>query len=154
MSIDFDALNAKAKDLAQTSVAKAKELTDSAIDKSKELIEIGKLKVQNAGEEEAIKKAYLELGKLYYAEHGLAPDAAYAALCQQVTESKGKIEYNNERIADIKAAGKAKGCDAADAECACGESAPEEPCPCQPSEPEPEAPADCPCCGGEDKKDE
>lgn len=105
MSFKFDNLLEKAKDLAQTGVAKAKELTDTAVDKGKELSEIGKLKVQNATEQEAIKKAYLEIGKLYYAERGAAPEAAYAALCEQISGSQAKIDYNNERIADIRAAG-------------------------------------------------
>lgn len=105
MSIDFESIMEKAKDLAQTGVAKAKEFTDVAIDKGKELTEIGKLKVQNASEQEAIKKAYLELGKLYYAERGAAPEPAYAALCAKVASSQAKIDYNNERIADMKAAG-------------------------------------------------
>lgn len=137
INIDFDSLKEKAKDLAQTSVAKAKELTDTAIDKSKELTEVGKLKVQNASEQEAIKKAYLELGKLYYAERGAAPEAAYAALCQQITEAKGRIEYNNERINDIKSAGKLSDEDVQDAGCCCAptedapvEEAPKDDCGC------------------------
>ena len=105
INIDFDKLKETAKDLAQTSVARAKDLTDTAIAKSKELTEIGKLKVQNASEADAIKKAYLELGKLYFAERGSAPEPAYADLCEKISQSQAKIEYNNERIADIKAAG-------------------------------------------------
>ena len=105
INIDFDKLKETAKDLAQTSVARAKDLTDTAIAKGKELTEIGKLKVQNASEADAIKKAYLELGKLYFAERGAAPEPAYAALCEKISQSQAKIEYNNERIADIKAAG-------------------------------------------------
>jgi hypothetical protein len=106
INIDLESLKEKAKDLAQTGVAKAKELTDTAVDKGKDLKEIGKLKVQNASEQEAIKKAYLELGKLYYAERGTAPEAGYASLCAQIADSQAKIDYNNERINDIKTAGK------------------------------------------------
>lgn len=105
MSIDFDNLKESVKDLAQTGVARAKEFTDVAIDKGKKLTEISKLKVQNASEQDAIKKAYVELGKLYYAERGAAPEPAYAALCEKIANSQAKIEYNNERIADMKAAG-------------------------------------------------
>jgi len=105
MSIDFDSLKENAKDLAQTGVARAKEFTDVVFDKGKKLTEIGKLKVQNASEQDAIKKAYLELGKLYYAERGAAPEPAYAALCEKITACQDKIDYNNERIADMKAAG-------------------------------------------------
>ncbi len=103
-SIDFDDIREKALDLAQTGVAKAKEFTDAAIDKGRTLMEIGKLKVQNTTERETIKKAYLELGKLYYAERGSAPEAAYAGSCAKITAAQAKIDYNNERIADIKAA--------------------------------------------------
>lgn len=105
MDIDFENWKDKMADLAVTGMAKAKELTGTGVAKAKELTEISKLKVQNAAEQEAIRKAYLELGKLYYAERGSAPDAAYAGQCQKITSSLAKISYNNERIADIKAAG-------------------------------------------------
>jgi hypothetical protein len=106
INIDFGGLKEKAKDLAQTGVAKAKELTDTGVSMGKDLTEIGKLKVQNATEQENIKKAYLELGKLYYAERSAAPEAGYAALCAQIADAQAKIDYNNERISDIKAAGR------------------------------------------------
>lgn len=116
MSIDYESLKDKAVVLAQegvtrakeitgTGVAKARELADTGIAKAKELAEIGKLKVSNSTEQEAIRKAYTELGKLYYAERGSAPEAAYADTCQRISNSLARISYNNERIADIKAAG-------------------------------------------------
>ena len=116
MSIDFESLKdkavvfaqsgvTKAKELTDTGIAKARELADTGAAKAKELSEIGKLKVQNSTEQEAIRKAYSELGKLYYAERGSAPEAAYADACQRITDAMARISYNNERIADIKAAG-------------------------------------------------
>ena len=90
----FDNLKAKATDLAQTGVAQ-----------SKRLAEIAKLKTANLGEEDAIKKAYVEIGKLYYAEKGLAPEGAYAAACEKITAAKAAIEANNDRIAELKEAG-------------------------------------------------
>lgn len=106
MGFDFDKLKGAVSELAQTGVAKAKELADVALDKGKELGEMGKLKVSNATENENIKKAYLELGRLYFAEKGHAPEAAYADLCQRVQNAQDKIAYNNQRMADIRAAGK------------------------------------------------
>lgn len=94
MSIDFESLKAKAKELTNTGMAKAKELT-----------EISKLKMQNISEQDEIRKAYMEMGKLYMERHGDAPEEGFAGLCAKVSEAKGKIAYNNERIADIKAAG-------------------------------------------------
>lgn len=116
MSIDFESLKDKAvvaaqtgvtraKELTETGVAKARELADTGVAKAKEVAEIGKLKVNNSAEQEAIRKAYSELGKLYYAERGSAPEAAYTDLCQRITDALARISYNNERIADIKAAG-------------------------------------------------
>lgn len=87
----FDNFKEKATDLAQAGVAQ-----------SKRLAEIAKLKTANLGEEDTIKKAYIELGKLYYAEHGSAPDGAYAAACEKITAARAAIETNNDRIAQLK----------------------------------------------------
>ena len=91
----FDSLKDRATDLAQAGVAQ-----------SKRLAEIAKLKMANMSEEDAIKRAYLEIGKLYYAERGSAPEPAYAALCQRITDAKINIEENKARIAQLKQEGK------------------------------------------------
>ena len=90
----FDNIKDKAVNLAQAGVAKAKQLG-----------EIGKLYAGNLKEEDAIKKAYLEIGKLYYAERGMAPEAAYAALCEKITASKAAIEESKGRIEELKQEG-------------------------------------------------
>ena len=87
----FDDLRDKAMDLAQTGVAK-----------SKQMAEIARLNLANSSEEDTIRKAYIEIGKLYYAERGNAPEPAYAALCEKVTAAKVNIEENKARIAQIK----------------------------------------------------
>ena len=127
MSIDFESLKDKAvvaaqtgvtrvKELTETGVAKAKELADTGAAKAKEITEIGKLKVNNSAEQEAIRKAYSDA-------------------CQRITDSLARISYNNERIADIKAAGQLS-----DGEVEAAEVEPEPVC---------EEPS-C-CCGGEEK---
>lgn len=90
----FDNFKEKATDLVQAGAAQ-----------SKRLAEIPKLKTANMAEEDAIKKAYIELGKLYYAEKGATPDAAYAASCEKITASRAAIETNNERLAELKEKG-------------------------------------------------
>lgn len=163
MSIDFESLKdkavvlaqsgvTKAKELTETGIAKARELADTGATRAKELTEIGKLKVNNSAEQEAIRKAYSELGKLYYAERGSAPEAAYADACQRISDAMARISYNNERIADIKAAGQFTDAevDAVDAEVvsqeeSCGCEAKGEPCGCEAKEDEPcgcDAPAE------------
>ncbi len=93
----FEDIMGRVTDLAQAGASKAREIA-----------EITKLKMNNAAEEDTIRKAYIEIGKLYYAERAMAPEAPYAALCEKVTASKEKIEYNKQKIADIKAAGNIK----------------------------------------------
>ena len=78
------------------------DLAQSGVAKSKQLAELAKLKTNNMSEEDAIKKAYLEIGKLYYAERGMAPEGAYVALCEKITTAKTNIEANNARIAEMK----------------------------------------------------
>ena len=88
----FENLRDRATDLAQAGVAQ-----------SKRLAEIAKLKTANMAEEDAIKKAYVELGKLYYAENGAVAGGAYAAACERITAAKAAIETNNDRITQLKA---------------------------------------------------
>lgn len=91
---DFDSIKDKARDLAQTGVSKSKQIG-----------EIAKLNLANVSEEDTIKKAYIEIGKLYYAERGMAPEAAYTALCEKITAAKVTIEENRNRIEELKAEG-------------------------------------------------
>ena len=84
-------------------MGKVQDITKTGVEKSKQLGEIAKLKASSIAEEENIKKAYLSLGKLYYAERGMAPEAAYAALCEKITASKVNIEENKSRIEQLKA---------------------------------------------------
>ncbi len=90
------------KDKADTLKGKATDFAQAGVAQSKRLAEIAKLKTANMAEEDSIKKAYIELGKLYYAEKGLAPEGAYAAACEKITASKAAIEANNDRIAELK----------------------------------------------------
>ena len=171
MSVDYESLKdkavvlaqsgvTKAKELTGTGIAKAKELADAGVAKSKELSEISKLKVQNSTEQEAIRKAYSDLGKLYYAEHGSAPEGACAELCQRITDALARISYNNERIADIKAAGRTSD-DEAEVDEEIGEIETGEPCCCAEETGAAEESCCCadepaaeePCCCAEETKD-
>ena len=87
----FDNFKEKATDLAQAGVAQ-----------SKRLAEIAKLKTANMAEEDTIKKAYIELGKLYYEEKGMNPDGPCVAACERITAARAAIETNNARIEELK----------------------------------------------------
>lgn len=88
---------------------RATDLAQSVVATSKRLAEIAKLKASNMAEEDTIRKAYVELGKQYYAEHGTTPDGAYAAACEKITAARAAIETNNDRIAELKATAEAEG---------------------------------------------
>ena len=90
-SENFEAAKNMAVEAAQTAAAKAKELAA-----------VAKANIAIYAEEDKVKKAEIELGKLYYAEKGAAPDGAYAAACEKITAAKAAIEVNNERIAELK----------------------------------------------------
>ena len=90
----FDDLKDRALDLSRAGMAKGKQLA-----------EIARLNLLNTGEEDTIKKAYIEIGKLYYAERGMAPEAAYVALCDKITAAKINIEENKNRITELKEEG-------------------------------------------------
>lgn len=116
MDFDLNRLKEKAREFTTTSVEKAKELTNTGVAKAKELTEISKLKVQNVSEQDEIRKAYMAIGKLYFEQHAADAEEGYAELCAKIVESQGKIAYNNERIADIKAAGNLTDADLVDVE--------------------------------------
>lgn len=128
----LDDLRDKTMDLAQAGMAK-----------SKQLMEIARLNLSNASEEDAVKKAYIEIGKLYYAERGMAPDAAYVALCEKITNARINMEENKNRIAELKVEGNLKDADIADIET---EVPPEDPISIHP--------CDCGCDCSDDKPQE
>lgn len=81
---------------------KAQDLTQKGVSKSKHLVEVAKLKLSSASETDNIRKAYQEMGKLYYAERGMAPEPAYVALCDKVKASRTIIRENNEALLVLK----------------------------------------------------
>lgn len=99
---------------------RAMDLGRAGVAKSKQLAEITRLSLNNASEEDAIKKAYVEIGKLYYAERGMAPEGAYVALCEKITAAKQRIEENKAKIAEMKRAGSIDDDDVAAYTCDCG----------------------------------
>ncbi len=86
----FDNFKEKAKDLANTGVAQ-----------SKRLAAIAKLKTANMAEEDTMKRAYIELGKVYFAEHGTEAGGVMAPVCEKILAAQAAIEVNNERIAEL-----------------------------------------------------
>ena len=84
---------------------KAAEAAQMAAKKTKKLAEIAKANVSIYSEEDKIKKAQQELGKLYYRDYVVGEDmdeAEYLPWCQQIDEAKQTIADLRDYIEDLK----------------------------------------------------
>lgn len=95
----------KAGLFAAKAAGKAKELAGAAAEKTKEVSRVARLNMDISSKRDAIKKAYAELGKLYYEAHKLDPEEAFAPACQQIDEASAAIAAMEAEIEKIKAAG-------------------------------------------------
>ena len=85
---------------------KAAEAAQTAAKKTKKLAEIAKANVSIYSEEDKIKKAQQELGKLYYRDYVVGEEmdeAEYLPWCQQIDEAKQTIADLRDYIEDLKA---------------------------------------------------
>jgi len=86
-------------------MAKAGDVAQAAAKKANVVAAIAKAKASILAEEDKIKKAQLELGKLYYADFvdGAAPEAEqYLPWCEKITAAKQQIEVLKAQIEDLK----------------------------------------------------
>ena len=108
MNVNFDEIKATAIEKAAIVAQKAKDLAS-----------IAKAKLSIRMEEEKIRKAQTELGKLYYRDFALSEemdDAEYLPWCDKITESEAVIQELKKVIAELKSEGVAD--DTAEAETA------------------------------------
>jgi hypothetical protein len=99
MAFNFDELKKKANDLAQ----QAADLAQVGAAKSRQLAAVAKLKAANLGEEDTIRKAYLELGKQYFAKYGEHPEDEFVAACATIVEAQAAIAANNALVEEMLA---------------------------------------------------
>ena len=85
---------------------KATEAAQAAAKKTKKLAEIAKANVSIYAEEDKIKKAEVELGKLYYRDYAVGEEmdaAEYLPWCQKIDEAKQTIADLRDYIDELKA---------------------------------------------------
>lgn len=99
MAFNFEDLKKRANELAQS----AATLAQQGADLSRQLAGIAKLKAANLGEEDTIRKAYAELGKVYFAKYGEHPEDEFAAACETIIEAQAAIAANNAAIEEMSA---------------------------------------------------
>lgn len=89
----------------------AVEGAQTAVKKTKQIASVTKANVAIRNEEVKIKKAQIELGKLYYKDYivGETPDPAeYNPWCEKISESKIAIEDLKIAIEDLKSSGESE----------------------------------------------
>lgn len=92
MNIDFDAIKDTVVNLAQSGVAQGKKVATAA-----------KLKADNMAQRDAIRKAYLAIGKQYFATHRGEPEEEFVQLFTAVEYAMAAIDANNAELAAMKA---------------------------------------------------
>ena len=93
-SENFEAAKNMAVEAAQTAAAKAKELAA-----------VAKANISIYAEEDKVKKAEIELGKLYYRDYAVGEEldsAEYLPWCQKIDESKKLIAELKDFIASLR----------------------------------------------------
>ena len=118
MAFNFEKFKKKAEAAADSLADKTVEIAKKAADKTKSAAKIAKLNTDIAVEENAIKKNFTEIGRIYYAMSKDAPDDSVAALVMQVTAAMERIELLKDEIEKIKDDGDASA--AAEEPCCCG----------------------------------
>ena len=92
-----------AKDLAGKGVDGAKDLAGKGAEMVKTGSRIAKLNMEISSEKENMKKAFLEIGKLYYDTHKDDPEGFFIQLCDEVAISEKNIADKQVEIDELKA---------------------------------------------------
>lgn len=82
------------------------DAANTAVDKAKQLAAIAKANIAIYGEEDKVRKAEQQLGKLYYRDYAVGEEmdgAEYLPWCQKIDESKQLIAQLRDQIEDLKA---------------------------------------------------
>lgn len=106
--MDFDQI----KNIFSAVTEKGKEYAGIAVDKTKSAGRIAKLAVEMTGEKEALKKAYVELGKAYYEECRASAAGLFAQLCEEVEAVNARIAAMQAEMDELKSSFSSSGEDA------------------------------------------
>ena len=78
------------------------EYANVAMDKTRDAARLAKLTVALTSEKDALKKAYIELGKAYYEEHHSDAEGLYAQLVEEVDAVNARIEEMQSEIDSLR----------------------------------------------------
>jgi hypothetical protein len=100
----IDDIKGAVMDTIGSVAGKTRDLAGNVADKAKDVSRIAKLNIEINTEKDTIKKAYIEIGKLYYETHKDDPDGFFVQLCDEITVATESIKSKEAEIAEIKAA--------------------------------------------------
>ena len=103
----FDDIKGAVIDTIGQVAEKTRDFAGVVADKAKDVSRIAKLNIEIGSEKDTIKKAYTEIGKLYYETRKDDPDDFFIQLCDEITVSLKNIEDKEAEIEEIKARGNA-----------------------------------------------
>ena len=84
----------------------AGNVAQNAVKQTKSLAAVGKIKIAIASEEDKVKQAYTELGRLFYRDYAAGTEATmedYQPWCDKISEAKAAIAKLNEDMAAARA---------------------------------------------------
>lgn len=96
----------KLKQQAGVAAQAAGTVAQTAVQQTKTLAAIGRVKLAIASEEDKMKKAYTELGKLFYRDYEAQTEAEmtdYEPWCGKVADAKAQIQRLNEELEKLRA---------------------------------------------------
>ncbi|MCL2342345.1 MAG: hypothetical protein FWC62_00380, partial [Firmicutes bacterium] len=81
---DMNEIKSKILDILGRAADKTRDVAGKAADTAKTYARIAKLSMEINGERDNVKKAYLEIGKLYYDTHKADPEGSFVQLFEEV----------------------------------------------------------------------
>ena len=117
--MELEEMRERVKTFANDFSIYAKEKAGEYAEQAKGLAEAAKAKLEIRGEEEKIKKAELEIGKLFYRDYVVGEEmdsAEYLPWCRKIDESNEQIAKLKQFIEELKEVEKTKAAAPAEAE--------------------------------------
>ena len=95
----------KLKQTANVAAQVAATTADTAVNKTKTMASIGRVKLAITSEEDKLKKAYTELGRLFYRDYEAQADAdmtEYLPWCGKAADAREQIQRLTEELEKLK----------------------------------------------------
>lgn len=99
---DMNDLKAKVMNTIGTVADMTKDVASKTASSAKTMARIAKLSVEINGERDTIKKAYTEIGKLYYEAHKNDPEGFFTQLCDEISVAAANISEKEAEIETLK----------------------------------------------------